>query len=202
MRVGGLGKTMRCLINKIWHLFVGCIFLWGGLGDVWANVAPIARNDSVRVEQNGKINIDVLANDTDADGDSLFSRGVLTDAPHSQLLVRNSDGTIHYRPQLEFVGQDSFVYLIDDGKGGLAGATVYITVFPFYRAIDDTVYVKLGKARSFPVLLNDQYDRAADSLYVTSLTPGLHTERVVVKRPRGGFLMPRFLCTMFCLLLL
>lgn len=120
---------MVCLIRFGWHLFVGCFFLFGALVDVWANVAPIARNDSVRVEQNGKINIAVLANDTDADGDSLFSRGVLTDAPHSQLLVRNSDGTIHYRPQLEFVGQDSFVYLIDDGKGGLAGATVYVTVF-------------------------------------------------------------------------
>jgi len=182
---------MRCLGGIGWHLFVGCLFLFGGLGDSWANVAPIARNDSVRVEQNGKINIPVLANDSDADGDSLFSRGVLTDAQHSQLLVLNTDGTIHYRPQLEFVGQDSFVYLIDDGLGGLAGATVYVTVFPFYRAIDDTVYIKLGKSKSFSVLHNDQYDRVADSIYVTSVTPGAHTERVVVNTNQTLFYVPK-----------
>lgn len=167
------------------------VLLFGFSENIEANVTPIARNDTVHVEQNGRINIDVLANDTDSDGDSLASRGPLNGATHSQLLVQNTDGTIHYRPELEFVGQDSFAYLIDDGNGGLAGAMVYITVVPFYRAIDDTLFVRRNEFENFPVLANDHYDRDADSIYVTSLTLGTHSQRAVVNTDQTVFYEPQ-----------
>ena len=184
-------KGMLKMIRGGLHLIFGCLFLLCCVGQAVANTFPTVSSDTVRVEQNGRVNISVLANDTDADGDSLQIRGLLVDANHSRLLVVNTDGTIHYRPQLEFVGQDSFVYLVDDGHEGLAGATVYITVVPFYRAIDDTVYVKVGQSKSFSVLGNDHYDRERDSIYVTSLTPGQHTDRVVVNTDQTIFYAPK-----------
>lgn len=178
-----------------WHLMLGCLFLFILVDRGWANTIPVAQNDTVRVEQDGRININVLANDFDADGDSLFSRGALTDAQHSRLVIRNTDGTIHYRPELSFVGQDSFAYLIEDGQGGFAGATVYITVFPYYQALNDTLYVRVNETRNLPVLANDQYDSVTDSLFVTGFTPGNHTVRMVVNTdqtifydPEDGFL--------------
>lgn len=161
---------------------------------LWANQSPEAVNDTVEVEKNGRINIDVLANDRDSDGDSLMTRGVLIEARHSQVLVRNTDGTFHYRPELEFVGRDSFFYAVEDGKGGLSGAMVYIDVVPIYTAIDDTLFHKIGYVSNLPVLRNDHY-HPRDSIFVTSVTPGAHTDRVVINtnqtifyRPVVGFL--------------
>ena len=43
-------------------------------------------------------------------------------------MVLNADGTFTYTPNLDFNGIDAFTYEISDGNGGLAQATVMITV--------------------------------------------------------------------------
>ena len=98
-------------------LWLAFLLGWTGTGD--ANTAPVANRDLVVVEQDGKVNIAVLANDVDADGDSLIFRDILQPALHARLLIPNTDGTVHYRPTLGYVGIDSFRYVIDDGNGGL-----------------------------------------------------------------------------------
>jgi hypothetical protein len=55
----------------------------------------------------------VLANDSDVDGDPLVS--VLISGPAHGTLVLNEDGSFVYTPNGEFVGWDSFTYLVTDG---------------------------------------------------------------------------------------
>ena len=69
--------------------------------------------------------IAVLANDTDADGDSLSITAV--SAPTNGTAVANANGTITYTPAANYNGADSFTYTVSDGNGGSATATVSMT---------------------------------------------------------------------------
>ena len=90
------------------------------------NRPPVAANDSATVNQDSSINLTVLANDSDSDGDSLTITS--TTAPLHGLAAVNTNGTVTYTPVARFSGQDSFSYTISDGKGGSASATVNIQV--------------------------------------------------------------------------
>ncbi|MGL6075738.1 MAG: Ig-like domain-containing protein [Fimbriiglobus sp.] len=90
------------------------------------NTLPIAKNDSARTSQNRAVTVAVLANDSDADGQTL--RVISTAAPSKGSLVVNGDQTISYTPNTDFVGNDSFSYTVDDGVGGRATATVTVPV--------------------------------------------------------------------------
>ncbi|HEY9647031.1 MAG TPA: choice-of-anchor Q domain-containing protein [Chroococcidiopsis sp.] len=99
-----------------------------------ANLAPIAVNDAATVAAYQSININVLANDSDRNGDVL-SFGIVTD-PDKGTAIVNDNGTpdnpnddfITYTPVPGFCGEDSLTYLLKDGQGGSAIATVSITV--------------------------------------------------------------------------
>jgi hypothetical protein len=68
----------------------------------------------------------VLANDTDADGDSLTA--IMLTQPIRGGMTFNSDGSFMYRLNDEFVGIVSFTYQVSDGNGGTDTATVNIEV--------------------------------------------------------------------------
>ncbi len=80
------------------------------------NHAPVAVDDSATSAINGSVVIDVLANDTDADGDPLSVQGVPT-AMHGTVAV-NADGTITYTPTPGYSGPDTITYEVVDGNGG------------------------------------------------------------------------------------
>ncbi|WP_128107313.1 Ig-like domain-containing protein [Mycolicibacterium elephantis] len=89
------------------------------------NNAPVAVDDIVRVDENSTTNvIDVLGNDTDADGDDLSVTAV---GPAGNGTVKLTDGVVTYTPSPDFDGTDSFTYTIGDGRGGSATATVTVT---------------------------------------------------------------------------
>lgn len=92
------------------------------------NTPPDANHDTVTMEENTSIDIAVLMNDTDDDDNPLTS-SLLTDPSHGTATL-NSDGTINYTPNANFVGTDTFTYMIDDGFGGTDSALVEITVNP------------------------------------------------------------------------
>jgi VCBS repeat-containing protein len=78
---------------------------------------------------------DLLANDTDDDGDTLTITGVSGISALGAAVTLNLDGTITYDPSgaLDYLSQgervdDSFTYTIDDGNGGTDTATVTFTV--------------------------------------------------------------------------
>jgi hypothetical protein len=89
------------------------------------NDAPIANNDSDSTVKNNPINIDVLANDTDPEGDILT---IISTTQGSNGNVSTDGATVTYTPDTDFVGEDNFDYTIDDGYGVTSFATVTITV--------------------------------------------------------------------------
>lgn len=90
------------------------------------NDAPIAVNDNATVDEDSSLNIDVLANDTDLEGNPL-SVVSITQPAHGVVVI-NSDNTVHYTPTANYAGSDSFAYTLSDGAGGTASAMVYVTV--------------------------------------------------------------------------
>ncbi|XOB65557.1 retention module-containing protein [Deferribacteres bacterium DY0037] len=100
--------------------------------------APVAVNDTQLVNEDGSVSIDVLANDKDADGDTLTVTEV-GEAANGTVTI-NDDGTIQYTPDENFNGADSFTYTISDGNGGTDIATVTVNVAPVNDApvaVDD-----------------------------------------------------------------
>jgi len=91
------------------------------------NTAPVAVNDSDTIScGTAPIVIDLVGNDTDADGDALTITHI--DQPQYGTAVINADGTsITYTPDGSGCGkQDTFNYTISDGNGGTATATVTV----------------------------------------------------------------------------
>ncbi len=95
-------------------------------GEPPANSPPTAANDSASTTEATPVSIDVLANDSDPDGDALTVIQV-TQGANGGVAI-NANGTVTYSPTGGFTGGDSFTYTISDGRGGEATATVDVTV--------------------------------------------------------------------------
>ena len=99
------------------------------------NAPPVAGDDAITTDEDLPFTAvlgldDLLLNDSDADGDPLTVNTTPVSGPSNGTLVLNSDGTFTYTPAADFNGTDSFVYEVSDGDGGVAQATVTITVNP------------------------------------------------------------------------
>ena len=92
------------------------------------NDAPVAHPDTAGVDEGaGPTAIDVLANDSDVDGDTPGVASV-GEAAHGSVTL--DAGTVRYAPAAGFSGGDVFAYTIDDGHGATATASVSVTVAP------------------------------------------------------------------------
>ncbi|MGH8944622.1 MAG: Ig-like domain-containing protein, partial [Acidimicrobiia bacterium] len=87
---------------------------------------PVAVADTATTTQDHAVVIDVLANDTDADGDPITVANV-TD-PLSGTAVVNLDQTITYTPNPGFKGFDTFTYTANDGTFDSIPGTVTVLV--------------------------------------------------------------------------
>ncbi|MBU2984802.1 tandem-95 repeat protein [Saccharophagus degradans] len=95
------------------------------------NDAPLANNDSVSTDEDTAVSIDLIANDSDADGLIDSSSLVIVSAPANGALVDNLDGTVTYTPNADYFGSDSFTYQIDDDSGDSSNtAAVTIAINP------------------------------------------------------------------------
>ncbi|MBD1863356.1 MULTISPECIES: tandem-95 repeat protein [Trichocoleus] len=136
------------------------------------NDLPVAVNDVLTVNEDASGTINVITNDTDADGDpiTLFNFG-----PASRGVVRNNNGTITYTPNPNANGTDSFTYSITDGRGGTSTGTVNVTINPVNDAPlagNDSVTTNEDTPATFNVFTNDT-DADGDSLIVINFTdPG------------------------------
>ena len=144
------------------------------------NRPPVAVNDSATTIAGQPVTVNVLANDSDPDGDALTIVGVTTPANGSVVATAT---TVTYTPAPRFTGTDTFSYTIDDGHGGTASATVTITVgAPPNRppvAVNDAAATTSGQPVTVNVLANDS-DPDGDPLTVQSVTaPTLGTAQIV-----------------------
>jgi hypothetical protein len=159
-----------------------------------ANQAPTAANDTATTTAGVAVTIDVLANDSDPDGDAL---AITIDGPPSHGVAVVNNGKVVYTPQTGFTGTDSFTYIISDGKGGTATATVTVTVTGSDgpnrapTAANDSATTPAGVAVTIDVLANDS-DPDGDALSITTVTPPTNGTATVengrvVYTPNTGF---------------
>jgi hypothetical protein len=89
------------------------------------NDAPMVRDDRATTRRGVPVSIDVLANDSDAEGDPLSIVAVSDlDVGGARIVARR----IRWSPPPAFVGTTSFRYTATDGLGGRAGARVTVRV--------------------------------------------------------------------------
>ncbi|MEC9346811.1 MAG: Ig-like domain-containing protein [Pseudomonadota bacterium] len=91
------------------------------------NDDPVAAAFILQVEEDTPANIDVLAQATDIDGDTLT---VISASAANGTVVIEADGTITYTPNADYNGPDTITYTISDGNGGTDTTEVDVTVEP------------------------------------------------------------------------
>src|SRR5258708_36544701 len=80
------------------------------------NQAPVTQNDSTATTPGFAVQLNVLANDSDADGDALTVSAFTQGANGAVTCLPN--GSCSYKPNFGFSGQDTFTYTASDGHGG------------------------------------------------------------------------------------
>lgn len=88
--------------------------------------APVAVDDNASVGANQATSINVVANDTDVNGDIDPGSVTIVDGPSSGTAVANPDGTVTYTNNAATAG-DSFTYTVKD-EGGLVSNKATVTV--------------------------------------------------------------------------
>jgi VCBS repeat-containing protein len=104
----------------------------------YVNDNPVLTADTVTTKEDISVNIDVVVNDTDVDGDTL-SVSVVGAASNGTTSI-NLDGTVSYTPNLHFFGTDSFIYTAYDGHGGVRSSSVTVTV----DAVNDAPVIEIS----------------------------------------------------------
>ena len=154
--------------------------------------ATIARDDRYDVPRDSALRyFDVLANDSDADGDAfrIASTGLATLGTPS---VEMNGSVITYTPFASATGVDTFTYTTTTG----ATATVTVTISGPNRAptaADDTLVVEQGRSGSLDPRANDT-DLDGDALTVVSVGGTAHGTATITGSgtgiaytPAGGF---------------
>jgi subtilisin-like proprotein convertase family protein len=93
------------------------------------NTPPVAGNDTIERSPTTSVKVrlsTLLANDSDADGDTLNI--VVSPTSASNAIIRVSGGWVFYTPPAGFTNADSFTYTITDGRGGNAVGTVTVAI--------------------------------------------------------------------------
>ena len=92
------------------------------------NEAPEAAADTATTAEDEPVVIDVLANDTDVEGDDLRVESV--SRPAHGTAQAAGGGRVAYAPEANYHGADRFTYTVADGNGGTAEAEVVVEVEP------------------------------------------------------------------------
>jgi len=134
-----------------------------------ANRPPAAVDDAGTTSKNTPIVINVLANDSDPDGDALTIVAYDSAGTQGGSVSCTGAGVCTYSPPASFVGVDTFSYTIGDGRGGTAKATVTVVVDVGNSppvAVDDEAATEEDTPVAVKVLANDT-DPDGDTLTVS-----------------------------------
>lgn len=135
------------------------------------NTPPVAVNDTASVNASASVDIAVLSNDTDADGNTLKVTAVGTPTGGGSVAIQGGGTHVRYTAPATG-GAKTFTYTISDGAGGTASATVTVTVSAVNVppvANDDFHSASVGTAQTIFVLGNDT-DANGHVLTVTAVT--------------------------------
>ncbi|WP_339842018.1 malectin domain-containing carbohydrate-binding protein [uncultured Maribacter sp.] len=96
--------------------------------NVLINLPPIAQDDEVTLFQNVETLLDeLLANDSEPN-DQAFTITSVDNPLNGQAEIQEDGLAVLYTPNLDYVGVDSFMYIIEDESGLTATATVSLTI--------------------------------------------------------------------------
>ncbi len=119
---------------------------------------PAQGNESVTIPEDGSVvNFNVIANNTDPDGDQLvvtFPGGLI--GTGGGTFVNNGDGTINYIPVLNFNGPDSIIYQVCD------------TASPTPNCVFDTIIINVTAVNDAPSVGNETMTVNEDNPLITS----------------------------------
>ena len=133
-------------------------------------VSPTPQPDSATTPENTPVTINVLANDSDPEGDPLTV--VSTSSSPRGMTTINPNGTITFEPRSGFNGITTFSYTVEDpdGNTGSAQVTVEVTsVNNAPKAVDDTITTIEETPVTINVLANDS-DSDGDAISIDSFT--------------------------------
>ena len=157
--------------------------------NVDVNNAPRAQDDTVQTDNQTAISIDVLANDTDADGDTLTLVYAAADIGNVEVV----DDKLYYIPSQNFTGIATISYGIEDSIGAVSSAFVTVTVTARGNqapiAQNDIANTSGEASITFDVLANDS-DADGDALTLVSVvtTTGnasIQNNKIVYVPPSG-----------------
>ena len=134
------------------------------------NTAPVAGADSASTVSPNPVTINLLANDTDANGDTL---SVTANTAPTNGTVTRAGGSATYTPAAGFSGTDSFNYTVIDGKGGSTVGTVTVSVAPPPNVAPVAGADSASTVSPNPVTINllaNDTDANGDTLSVTANT--------------------------------
>lgn len=104
------------------------------------NDAPVAGPSRFTTEESTPVTVDVLANATDAEGDTLTVVDARSD---NGTVVIDAGGTLTYTPQPGFTGVDTITYVISDGTTPVtANATVTVRPLDVTPTVPDSRAVR------------------------------------------------------------
>ncbi|EGQ8179532.1 TPA: tandem-95 repeat protein [Vibrio parahaemolyticus] len=135
-------------------------------------VAPVVdiKADSTNVVEDTPTIINVLGNDTFEGADKVVSLDA-ENSPKNGTVIVNSDGTVTYTPDDNYVGEDTFTYIVTSG-GVSESTTVEVNVTPVNDAPvakNDISTTQEDTAVTIDVLSNDT-DVDGDKLSIQSAT--------------------------------
>ena len=185
--------------HAIFWPVIALIWLCGVAAAGAANSAPVANPDSYTVNEDTTLSVSspgVLANDTDADGNSL-SALLVTNVTHGTLTL-NTSGSFTYRPATNYFGGDSFVYRARDSSSTSAPVLVTLTINPTNdapRATNDSYSVNSDATLDVaePGVLANDFDVEGETLravLVANVTQGtlvLQTNGSFSYTPAAGY---------------
>ncbi len=138
--------------------------------------APVANDDTVVAQPGQPTVVDVLANDTDEDGDIDPACVTITRPPTKGTAVVNPEtGVITYTATAGATGSDSFEYRVCDsgGRADTASASVVLRSPPV--ANDDEIHGRPATSTPLNLLANDtDLDGDLDPQSLTFVTPPQH----------------------------
>ena len=136
------------------------------------NDAPVAVADQVNaIQGQSAVDINVLINDQDVDGDALSL--TLVGASAGGTVIVNEDQTLSYTPLPSFSGEELITYSISDGNGGSATVQLAVAVSASEMgpiALNDVASIEEDTLLlNFDVLANDSAP-VGETLTLTSAT--------------------------------
>ena len=133
------------------------------------NDAPVAEDDLLVIDEDTIGTVNVLTNDTDANGDPLTV--TMASCPVGDVAI-GPDGELTFTPNANFNGETTITYTVDDGNGGTDTGTVNVTVNPVNDAPvanDDSASTSGTDPVVIPALANDT-DVDGDALIITAVS--------------------------------